>query len=193
MDELISFAAATIIMTVALLSFRGELTVYSVLLYAGASAAALLLREFGQRTIAQWMEAESVLQLSTEGSITTLFGAVMTYMTGLPVILLFPVFNEHDVESYEHWGKSIDAMWIKRRYWIVSVGILMLFAGWFVFRMLNLPEVAEVISMFTIFQLLPFNYSQIPTGELDGSIIIRWSGFVWLIFMGGALLSLLLI
>lgn len=192
-DDLNSFLAGTLALAAAYIAFYDALSLSSAAFYTGVSGAMLFVREFGQRTIAQWMEAQVDLEISTEGTTTTLFGAVMSFFTGLPVILLFPVFNEHDVESYEHWGKSIDAMWIKRQYWIVSGGILALFATWVVFSTLNLSLAAEAVSMFLIFQLLPFDYSGIPTGPLDGSIIIRWSGFIWLIFMGTALLSLLLV
>lgn len=190
-DELNNFVAATAILAVAFITFKDALTLESAALYTGISAAVLLSREIGQRTIAHWMEADVVLNLSTDGSAMTLFGAMMSFMTNLPVILLFPIFNSFDVESYEHWGKSIDAMWMKRRYWIVSSGILGLFGGWALFKALGLPQGAQAASIFLIFQLLPFDYSKIPTGRLDGAVIIRWSGFIWLIFMGLAILSLL--
>lgn len=192
-DDLNSFVAGTLILAVAFISFHDTLSLDSAAFYLGVSAAILFAREFGQRTIAQWMEAQVDLEISTEGTVTTLFGAMASLFTGTPVVLLFPVFNEHDVESYEHWGKSIDAMYIKRQYWIVSGGILALFTTWIIFNTLNLAMAAEAVSMFLVFQLLPFDYSNIPTGPLDGSIIIRWSGWIWLIFMGTALLSLLLV
>lgn len=115
----------------------------------------------------------------------------MSFLTSLPIILLFPLFNDYDVESYEHWAKSIDAMWIKRKFWIASGGILSLFLGWGILWSTGLKTGAEIFSLFLVFQLLPFDYSQIPTGALDGSIIIRWSGFIWLVMMGLAILSLL--
>ncbi|PSH01583.1 MAG: hypothetical protein BRC26_03255 [Nanohaloarchaea archaeon QH_8_44_6] len=115
----------------------------------------------------------------------------MSFLTSLPIILLFPIFNSFSVESYEHWGKSIDAMWIKRKYWIVSGGVISMLTFYSVFQYFGMPQISEAISLFLVFQLLPFNYSNIPTGPLDGSVIIRWSGFMWLIFMGSAILTLL--
>lgn len=192
-DDLNSFLIGTVVLAAAFIAFHNALSLKSAALYTGVSAAMLFARELGQRTIAQWMEAQVDLEISTEGIGTTLFGAATSLFTGLPVILLFPIFNEHDVESYEHWGKSIDAMWIKRQYWIVSGGILGLFATWTIFSSLGAPVAAEAVSMFIVFQMLPFDYSNIPTGPLDGSVIIRWSGWIWLIFMGAGLLSLLVV
>lgn len=192
-DDLNSFVAGTLILSVAFISFHEAFSLGSAAFYLGVSAAILFVREFGQRTIAQWMEAQVDLEISSEGTVTTFFGAAASFFTGTPIILLFPIFNEHDVESYEHWGKSIDAMWIKRQYWIVSGGILALFVTWIIFATLSVQAAAEAVSMFIVFQMMPFDYSNIPTGPLDGSIIIRWSGWIWLIFMGSGLLSLLLV
>lgn len=190
-DELNNFIGATLVLTIAFLAFKDALTVESAVLYTGISALVILTRELGQRLIAHWMEAEVELNFSVEGSLTTLLGAVMSFLTNLPLIFLFPIFNSFDVESYEHWGKSIDAMWIKRKYWIVSGGVVSMLSFWSVFQYLEIPAVSEAISLFLIFQLLPFDYSNIPTGPLDGSIVIRWSGFMWLIFMGSAILTLI--
>jgi hypothetical protein len=189
-DELNNFVGATLVLAIAYIAFKDALTVESAVLYTAISATVILTRELGQRLIAHWMEAEVELNFSMEGSVTTIFGAAMSFFTSIPVILLFPIFNSFDVESYEHWGKSIDAMWIKRKYWIVSGGVVSMLTFWSVFQFLELPAVSEAISLFLIFQLLPFDYSNIPTGPLDGSIVIRWSGFMWLIFMGSAILTL---
>ncbi|MFT4892405.1 MAG: hypothetical protein ACI8Z7_000177 [Candidatus Nanohaloarchaea archaeon] len=190
-DELNNFVGATLVLTIAFLAFKDALTVNGSVFYTGVSALVILTRELGQRLIAHWMEAEVELNFSVEGSLTTLLGAVMSFLTNLPLIFLFPIFNSFDVESYEHWGKSIDAMWIKRKYWIVSGGVVSMLSFWSIFQYLEIPAVSEAISLFLIFQLLPFDYSNIPTGPLDGSIVIRWSGFMWLIFMGSAILTLI--
>lgn len=190
-DEINNFVGATLVTAVAFIAFKEALSVNEALFYTAVSGTVLLTRELGQRLIAHWMEAEVELNFSVEGSLTTLFGAMMSFLTSIPVILLFPIFNSFDVESYEHWGKSIDAMWIKRKYWIVSGGVISMLTFYSVFQYLGMPRVSEAISLFLVFQLLPFDYSNIPTGPLDGSIVIRWSGFMWLIFMGSAILTLL--
>lgn len=192
-DDLNSFAVGTVAIAASFLAVESSLTLDSVLLYTGAAVSAMFFRELGQRTIAQWMQAQVDLEVSMEGLGTTAFGAITSILTGWPVILLFPIFNEYDLESYEHWGKSIDAMWLKRKYWIVSGGVVSMFLGWYVLNWLGFETAAGVISLFMIFQLLPFDYSNIPTGSLDGAIVIRWSGFIWLIFMGSAILSFLLV
>ena len=190
-DELNNFVGATLVTAVAFIAFKDTLTINKALFYVAVAVIVLLSRELGQRLVAHWMEAETELNFSIEGSLTTLFGALMSFLTSLPIILLFPIFNSFSVESYEHWGKSIDAMWIKRKYWIVSGGIISMLTFYSVFQYLGMPQISEAISLFMVFQLLPFSYSNIPTGPLDGSIIIRWSGFMWLIFMGSAILTLL--
>ncbi|PSG99407.1 MAG: hypothetical protein BRC29_04795 [Nanohaloarchaea archaeon SW_7_43_1] len=190
-DELNNFVGTTLVTAVALIAFKDTLNINKALFYVAVAVIVLFSRELGQRLVAHWMEAEIELNFSIEGSLTTLFGALMSFLTSLPIILLFPIFNSFSVESYEHWGKSIDAMWIKRKYWIVSGGIISMLTFYSVFQYLGMPQISEAISLFLIFQLLPFNYSNIPTGPLDGSIIIRWSGFMWLIFMGSAILTLL--
>lgn len=189
-DEINNFFGALIVTSVAFIGFKDALTVRGAIFYLAVSSAIIISREIGQRLVGHWMEAEVELNFSIEGSLTTVIGAAVSFLTSLPVIVLFPVFNSFDVESYEHWGKSIDAMWIKRKYWIVSGGVLSLLISWTLFQYMQLPAVSEAFSLFLIFQLLPFDYSGIPTGTLDGSIIIRWSGFVWLIYMGTALLTL---
>lgn len=192
-DELNNFVGATLVVAVAFIAFKDALTIEGAVFYTAVSAIVLLTREIGQRLIAHWMEAQVELVMSLEGSLTTLFGALMSFVTNLPIIFLFPVFNSSDVESYQHWGKSIDAMWLKRKYWIVSGGVVSMLLFWSFFQVINMPAVSEAVSIFLVFQLLPFNYSNIPTGPLDGSIVIQWSGFMWLIYMGSALLSLLIV
>lgn len=190
-DELNNFVAASLVLSVAFMAFKDVFSLGGALTYIAISGLVILSRELGQRTVAHWMEAESELNFSIEGAATTLISAIISFLTQLPVIALFPVFNSHDIESYEHWGKSIDAMWLKRKYWIVSSGVVSMLSFWLITNYLQFSQASEAISLFLIFQLLPFNYSKIPTGPLDGSVIIRWSGFMWIVFMGIAILSLL--
>ncbi|MFB6209854.1 MAG: hypothetical protein ABEJ56_07010 [Candidatus Nanohaloarchaea archaeon] len=190
-DELNNFAAATLLLSASFIAFYSAYSLIPALKLAVFSGLTLLAREIGQRIIARWMVAESKLELSIEGSAMTAFGAMGTFLSGLPVLLLFPIYNEHDVESYEHWEKSIDAMWVKRQSWIVSFGILAMFGLWGIFHSLGIERGANIVSLFAFYQLLPFDYSNIPTGPLDGSILIRWSGFLWLIFAGISILMIL--
>ena len=192
-DEINNFAGAVFVTLIASVVFYRAYKVHTALLLLGASLFTILMREIGQRTIAQWMNAEVNLEFSPQGSVTTLIGALISFISGIPFIALFPVSSSFDVTGYEHWGKSIDAMWLKRKYWLVSGGIIALLIGRVLLGVLEFNRGAEILSIFLIFQMMPFNYSKIPTGALDGSIVIRWSGFMWLLFTGLAILSLLTI
>ncbi len=192
-EELNYFVIASVVVGAALTAFHGVFEPRVGVFYVFIGALTILLREFGQRMIAQWMDAEVELELSPDGSITTVVGAIISVLTGLPVILLFPVTNRYDVESYEHWGKSIDAMWIKREFWLVSGGIIALLIGWIISYSVGFEELSAAISFFTFFQLMPFDNGSIPTGKTDGATILKMSGFYWSIFMALTLISFALI
>jgi len=129
------------------------------------------------------MDANVDLNLSMKGSMTTVFGAFLAVLTDLPIVLLFPVTNSFSVESYEHWGKSVDAMWLKREAWITYGGIIGLLTGGFLSAFFEMPKVQDAFFLFSAFQLLSFRQSRIPTGALDGSYVLKQNGFYWLIFM----------
>lgn len=182
-DELNNLVVAGLVVAASFLAFRHSFGLKTIVFYMIVSFLVLGVREFGQRAVAQLMDAQVELELSPEGSVTSIFGAILATVTGLPIILLFPVTNSYDIEKYEQWGKDIDAMWAKREYWLASSGITALLLGWGISYSLGMSQIAAAFSMFTMFQLMPFDYSQIPTGKLDGATIIRWSGFVWLLFV----------
>jgi len=149
-------------------------------------------RELGQRTIGQWMEAEVNLELSRNGAFTALFVAIFSYISSLDLVFLTPLFSEFNIDSHEHWGKGIDAIWSKREYWLVSSGITTLLIGWVISYSLGVSTLAEMISLFTFFQLLPLDSNKQVCGKLDGVYIILWSGFMWLIFMGITIIAMIL-
>ncbi len=192
-EEFYSFIVASLVVGAALTAFHGVLELRPAVLYTAIGASTLFFRELGQRTIAQLMNAEVELELSPDGAVTTVVGAISAVLTGLPLILMFPVTNDYSITSYEHWGKSIDAMYMKREYWLASGGILGLFAGWTIGYSTGFKELSTAISLFTFFQLLPFDYSEIPTGITDGARILKQSGFYWTILMGLTLLTFILI
>ena len=184
-----NFLIGSLMVWIAYTGFKHPISLRSAAVYMVVSVLVLGVREIGQRAVADWMEAHVTLELSLEGSATTVFGALASFLSGLSLVFLFPVSNKHSIKRYEQWGKSIDAMWLKRRSWIVGVGVLALIVSGFVFSVLKLPG-AELFFLFGFFQMLPFDYPRIPTGELDGATIIKQSGFVWWFFMGLILLGL---
>lgn len=191
-EELNYLVVATLVTGAAFTAWSGSLNIKSAFFYVGVAFLALALREFGQRTIAHWMEGQVDLSLSVEGSMTTVFGAMLSVITGLPIIATFPVSNSFDLEAYEHWGKSIDGMWLKREVWIVYGGVASLFAGWAVLSLLGFGTAANAVGIFALFQMMPFDYDKIPTGELDGAYILKQNGFFWLIFLSAWLLIALI-
>ncbi len=191
-EEINYFVVALLATAAAYTTYSGTFTLENSLFFTAVAGLVLLTRELGQRTIAHFMKADTELHLSVKGSIVTIVGAVIAFLTQLPVILLFPVHNTFSVTSYEHWGREIDAMWSKREYQLVSGGILALLIGWFTSYILGYSTIAQAFALFALFQMLPFDYSKIPTGRLDGSIILRVNGFRWLIIFTAILIALAL-
>lgn len=190
LEEVNYFVLSAVVLGAAFTAYTGELTLRNGAVYSSLATVPLLLRELGQRIVAQWMSAYTELEMSLSGSVTTIVGAMFAVLTGLPILFTFPVESEFSGKKYEHWGKTIDALWMKRQYWLVSGGLVALFAGWIATFALGFTQVAEVIILFTFFQLMPFDYHRIPTGELDGAYILRWDGFVWLTMIGLAVLGI---
>lgn len=192
-EELNYFVVAVLVVGAAFTAFRGVPGWRTGLSYLGIAALVLLTREIGQRVIAQWMDAQVEMKLSVEGSVLTVLGSILAVLTNLPFILLFPVSNSFSMVSYEQWGKDIDVVWSKREAQYVSGGIVALLFGWFVSYSLGYTYTAQAFSLFTLFQLLPFDYSGIPTGKLDGAYILRSSGFRWITFFTVTLITLALV
>lgn len=182
-DEINNLVVSILVVAAAFTAFSGVLELQNAVFYLGVATAVLGARELGQRTIAQWMEAEVDLHLSMKGSFLTVLGAFLAVITNLPIIILFPVSNSFSVESYEHWGKGIDAMWLKREAWITYGGITMLLIGGFLSMLIDMGKLQNAFFLFSAFQLLPFDNDGLPTGTLDGSYILKQNGFYWLIFM----------
>lgn len=183
MDEINNLVVAILTVAAAFTAFSGVLELQNSIFYLGVATLVLGAREFGQRTIAQWMEANVDLNLSMKGSVITILGAAAAIITNLPIIIMVPVANSFSVKSYEHWGKDIDAMWLKREAWITYGGIGALLIGGFISTLLNLERLQTAFFLFSAFQLLPFDNHGLPTGTLDGSYILKQNGFYWIAFM----------
>lgn len=189
-DDIQAFLLSSALISAAFIVFYENYTTAAALTTVLGSVMVLLAREIGQRTIAQWMDAYVDLEISQEGAVTTVLGIIITALTNLPLLLLFPLQSEFEGHKYEQWGKSVDAIWAKRQYWLVSGGIV----GMLVFSLITLiagfTQTAQMSIYFGTLQLLPFDFWGIPTGELDGAYILRWSGFAWLALMGTNLILL---
>ena len=182
-DEINNLVVGILVTAAAFTAFSGVLELENAAFYLGLTALVISFREFGLRTIAHWMDARVDLNLSLEGSMMTVVGAVAAVITGLPIIILFPVSNSFSVKSYEQWGKGVDAMWMKREAWIAYGGIIALLIGGFISLILNSGRIADGFFLFSVFQMMPFDNHGLPTGTLDGSYILKQNGFFWLVFM----------
>ncbi len=184
-----NFGVAVLLVATAFIGFNHDLGLEQTLFYLGVSGLVLLTRETGIRVVAQWIDTEVQLNLSQEGSAMTLLGGVAAYLNQWPVLLLFPIWTSFSSERRTQWGKSIDVLWLRRYFIMIMGGVTALFLGWTVSLTAGYPGVAEVYSLFLVFQLLPFDYSKIPTGKLDGAYILRHNGFVWIVCFGLAVTS----
>ena len=172
--------------------FKQFVSIKMLLLSLFLGVLTVSFRELGQRIVGQWMDAQVDSKLSRSGAATTLLIGIFSYFSTLSLVFLTPVYSVFSGESYEHWGKDIDAIWAKRKYWMVSSGIITLLIGWFIAYSLNISLLAEIISLFTFFQLLPLDSHKKICGKLDGAHIILWSGFTWLIFTGLTIIAMIL-
>jgi hypothetical protein len=171
--------------------FKQFSSVNTVLLSFLFGIVTVSFREIGQRIVGQWMDAQVELELSENGAATTILIGIFSYFSTIGFVFLTPLYSVFSGESYEHWGKSIDAIWSKRKYWMASSGILTLLIGWFIAYSQNINLLAELVSLFTFFQLLPLDSHKKVCGKLDGAHIILWSGFTWLIFLGLTIIAMI--
>ncbi len=191
-EDVYNFVLGTGVLAAAFAAFYGEFEVGGAVFYLSASATVLATREFGVRAAANVLDGYASLEVSSEGSTTTLFGAIISVITGLPVILLFPIYSEVSRKKYEQWGRSIDVVWAAYKFKIARWGVAALLLGFVLAGSFGLEKIAQMYALFAFFQMLPFDYSGIPTGPLDGAEILRWSGFWWLLFTGISLLMIAL-
>lgn len=190
-EDLQAFIGSSLVVAVCFLAYK-EMGLPQIPYVILISGIVVFFREAGQRMVAQWMDAYIDLEFSMEGAGTSLFGALMAYLTGFSIILLFPLTSSFSGRKYEHWGKSVDAIWAKRQYWLAFGGLTTLFGGWYLAYIFEYQLLAELASLFLFFQLMPFDYEYIPTDRLDGAYILLWSGFTWLISMGVTIIALVL-
>lgn len=189
LGDLKNFFIASAVTGLAFAAFYSDFSVEGILFFALGSGMIVFSREVGIRTAVNLLDGYVDLEVSSSGSTTTLFGAIVSVVTGFGVILLFPLYNSISRKSFENWGKGTDVIWARYEFYISSLGIVALLVSWLIANSLGFTRLAQMYGIFTFFQMLPFDYSGIPTGPLDGAYIIRWSGFYWLMFTGMSLLA----
>lgn len=192
-EEIKKFLAVSLVTGAAFIAYSTGWEPLKAAKYLGIGFIVILIRELGQRTIAQWMDADVELNISFQGSVLTIFGAFLSVLGPVSFILLFPVYNNYSTTSYEQWGKSVDAIWLKRQFYLISGGFFALILGWGASYFLGAMNLAEAFSLFLVFQLLPFDYHSIPTGPLDGATVLKESGFIWLTYFGIAWTTLAMV
>lgn len=190
-EDLKAFTGATLVVAACFAAFKSS-GISGLPYIVLVSGLVVFSREIGQRMVAQWMDAYIDLEFSMEGSATSLLAAVFAFLGNVPVILLFPLTSSFSGKKYEHWGKSIDAIWAKRQYWLAMGGLTTLFGAWYLSFVFEFQLLMELSSLFLFFQLMPFDYKFIPTDRLDGAYVLLWSGFTYLISIGVSIIALVL-
>ena len=109
-EDAYNFVLATGVLAAAFAAFYGEFEISHAFFYLSASGVVLATRELGVRAAANLLDGYASLEVSSEGSTATLFGAIMSVITGLPIILLFPIYSEVSRKRYEQWGRSTDVV-----------------------------------------------------------------------------------
>ncbi len=191
-EDLKNFVIASAVTGLAFAAFYNDFNLQGLAFYALGAGLIIFSHELGIRAAINQLDAYVDLEVSSSGSTTTLFGAIISVVTGLAVILPFPIYNEVTRKQYENWGKSTDVIWARYEFYVSAFAIVALLLSWLAAYSLSFNTLAQMYAIFTFFQMLPFDYSGIPTGPLDGAYIIRWSGFYWLLFTGLSILGIVL-
>lgn len=188
-QDLVNLGIGLIATTVAFIGLNLDLGFNGVLTAFITAFLAIGMREAGQRTVAHFIVADVDVNLSKPGTGTTFLGAVAGFFASFPFALIFPIYNSYSNKRYESWGKDIDVVWTKRRYWIASMGmIFMLLTAWIAYG-LNAFNVSRGICIFVLFQLVPLKETRLIEGDLDGAHILIHSGFSWVGFIAFAILG----
>lgn len=186
--DLKNLLIATTIITIAFAAYRTQTEILGILKLLGISVLILATRDIGQRILAQWMDAYIDVEIDQEGAGVTIIAAIIAAATNISLIILVPIYSTFSGHKYEQWGKSVDAVWAKRQYWLATGGILSLITLLLITLILGFHTITVLAGIFTFYQLLPLDYSGIPTGTLDGAYILRWSGYTYLILTGTTIL-----
>lgn len=196
-----NFVVASLVMALAFAGFQGSVSIRSGLFYTGVSSLCLLIRGLGQRIVAAKATGQSYLHLSIPGSVITLGAGLISISTATNLLLLFPIYTTFGGVAHEEWGKSTDAMWMKRQTWIIGSGIAALLAASLMLESAGLSRIASSIAVFAAFQMIPFDFEellQVAPGVgswhqvLDGAYILRIDSWRWMLLTGSALLAVAL-
>lgn len=192
LEDVKNFLIASAVTGLAFSAFYSDFTLEGLVFLIIGSGFVVFSRELGVRIAVNLLDGYVDLEVSGSGATTTLFGAVISVVTGFGVILLFPLTNSVSRKKFENWGKSTDSIWARYQFYISALGIFALILSGLVANSLGFTRLAQMYGIFAFFQMMPFDYSGIPTGPLDGAYIIRWSGFYWLLLTGLSLMSIVL-
>ncbi|WP_414836921.1 hypothetical protein [Candidatus Nanohalococcus occultus] len=191
-QDLTNLTAGLFALTAAFIGLQGSFNFSSVTNGFLAGFLALGARELGQRSVAQQIRAKVDVKLSKPGLALTLLGAVAGFFSSYPLALIFPLFNSYSNDRYESWGRDIDVVWTKRRYWIASMGMIAMLSTAFITYSLGAFMISKSISLFVLFQLIPLKETPLIDGDLDGAHILIHSGFAWVGFIAFGILGLAL-
>lgn len=192
-EERRAILIAIIVSAFAYQAHSGLVTIGSLHEFIAIGTAAVLVRELGQRTVAEYIDAKVQVELSREGLLATVFGGLTAALSGLPVIILFPLTSRFEAVEYSQWGKSIRGAKMRREFWLASGGIVALYITAVATSVLGLGELPDYLLIFAAFQLVPFDHEDLPAGLLDGVYILRQNGLYWLFYTFTILVTLALV
>ena len=156
---------------------------FNILKYTLVGFSVFAVREIGQRIMARFMGASVQTEFSVEGTSLTIMTGVIAVIAATPLAILIPSTNTFSQTKYEHWGKSVDAMWSKREYWIASAGTSLLTAVTMLLFWLEQNLAVQAFATFTITNMIPLR-DLVIEGDTDGSYILFHSGLTWLLLAG---------
>lgn len=188
-QDLKHLAVGLLAVAVALAGFNQATEFNSLLPVLAAAFLAIASRELGQRAVGQLVNAEVDVELSKPGALITLLGAAVGYLASFPFAFILPIYSSFSNRKYESWGYEIDFVWVKRRYFIATFGMIAMLLTAAVSYSIGAHTVSKGISLFALFQLLPLKENRLIEGDTDGAHILIQSGFTWLTFVAFATLG----
>ncbi|MFB6144763.1 MAG: hypothetical protein ABEJ98_05630 [Candidatus Nanohaloarchaea archaeon] len=192
-EERNALLVAIIVTAFAYQAFSGLVVLGNLLHFLGVAALVVLARELGQRLVAEYTDSKVRVELSREGVLATVFGGIVSALSGLPIILLLPLTSSFESVEYTEWGKTVRGVKMRRDFWIATGGIAALFLSGVTASILRLGNLPDYFLIFAAFQLIPLDHEDIPAGLLDGVYILRQNVIYWLLISASTLFALALV
>lgn len=183
-EDVINLVAGAVIAAIALFLFFRNPTFELGLQVVFAAVIAVAAREFGQRTVANFMHGRIESNFSTGGGAISIVFGCLALVFQAPLALIVPLYSNIRYERHELWGYDVDVLWSKRKYWIGAAGVTTVLLTWIPFYLLDLKVISASLGVFALSQMAPFNETEFFEGRTDGAHILLVSGLAWLLLTG---------